>query len=816
MSIYTWNPSLNQGQGAFRRAVGFATGNYPVRIAADDLTGNGLDEFAGNGLDDLVVGNDFDNTITIAFQTAPGQFNRVLTRPIGVGPSNITFVNQPGQNGPDIVVSDQVSGNVSVLLNDGTATSLPTFNQEYRYRAGTGLFDISVDPNTGAQTMVSQLQTVGVAAGDFTGAGSDGLIALNSGAQSFSLLLPDVGQGSFGDPSNSVSLSDPASQIVSLTLPGDQLPSVAILMAGQIWIYRNNMDGNNGNNGDGIFAPPIVVDAGNDPSGFSVAQVNGAPALLAGNVYGDILTLLWDPATQTFAPDRANLHNAPLAVGTIAGTGRQFVVVADEGADQVALYYRVPGTNSFGRPITLSGTSGSPLLAPGAVQTFSVPGDANPYLAVANSLSNNVLLYHYDPTAGQFAFVRSLQVGDDPVSITVAHVTGSNVPDLLVANEGSNNVSVLIGAIDATTGLWTETAYQRLNSGGSGPIAVAVQDSDGAGGPNLLVTNSDGRVVLLPGIGAGGTGSGFFKDIKPQTFNLGQTIVQSLIGPGGQLFVVGGDGSVSVLSGDSFVTIVDQGVTTLGAFGADLVAGMTDGGVALFADNGTLLESANTGILDALAVLQAGNNSLDVFATQRGNDVPIIVTFAIPLVTELPPSAAVAHAGQLPGTELLLVATLLSGGLVETPASNVTTTVTAPEVFGALLPLQLAQADPLSVDDIQPFAYGTRLSDEAQPASWRWQIFPAGVSEALQQRLQMPPVDNDVDQHHKPPMQPQAPENPQPPATRQHAPEDAAVCKELPDAPVRAVPDDARKTEPPRPLDLLAGIAAYLAGTSWS
>ena len=216
-----------------------ATGNLPVRIAAADLT--------GDGLDDLVVANDFDNSVTIAFQqNSMGQFTSLTTHRVGVGPSGIAVANLGGSNGLDIVVSDQVSGDFSVLFNDAAHT----FSQESRYRAGSGPFDI--DTSTGEQTILSQLQTVGVVTGDFTGSASDDLIVVNRGANSFTL-LPNQGQGIFTDPQpgNTYFTSSQASQVVSLTLPGDTLPSVAILMSDlkQIWIYRNQ--------GDGFtFAPP--------------------------------------------------------------------------------------------------------------------------------------------------------------------------------------------------------------------------------------------------------------------------------------------------------------------------------------------------------------------------------------------------------------------------------------------------------------------------------------------------------------------------------------------------------------------------------
>ena len=102
-----------------------------------------------------------------------------------------------------------------------------------------------------------------------------------------------------------------------------------------------------------------MIDAGNDPTGFSVTTIDGRPALLVGNAYGDILTLLYDPTLNNgqggFAPDRTNLQNAPLAVGTTS-TGQQYAVVADQELDQVWLYYRIPGTNQFAAPSRSNGS----------------------------------------------------------------------------------------------------------------------------------------------------------------------------------------------------------------------------------------------------------------------------------------------------------------------------------------------------------------------------------------------------------------------------------------------------------------------------
>jgi hypothetical protein len=710
----------------------FPTGDLPVRIAATDLT--------GDGLDDLVVANAFDNSVTIALQQSDGTFVTV-TRPVGPVPSDIAFLNVPGQNGPDVVISDQVSGDFTVLVNDSTPSSPPTFSQEYRYRAGAGLFDISADPNTGEPSILSQLQTAGLAAGDFTGSGSDALVVLNRGARGFTL-LPTLGQGRFADPlpgNTYFPTGSQPSQVVPITLPGDTLPSVAVLMEdlSQVWIYRTN--------GDGTFAPPVKVDAGNAPTGFSVARVKGQPALLVGNAFGDILTLLYD-GHGGFAPEREDLRDAPLAVGTLPGTGQQYAVVANQQLDQVAVYFRKPGTNRFGRPIPIS-SAARPLLAPGAVQLFTVPGDPEPYLAVANRLSNNVLVFH-GPGTDRFGAPAAYAVGFNPVSITVADLNGDGVPDLIVANYGSNDVSVLIGAVDPTTHAWTETPYQRLNSGGSGPIAVTVRATGGPNGPDLVVTNSDGRVVVLPGIGSGGRGSGFFQGAIPQTIDLGKPIVRSSFDPStGQLFVVGGDGSLSVLDGNRFTPLLGSGVAAVDEFGSLLVAGFSDGSVGLLSADGTLLARDPTGFTDqpsALLVLENGD-VLDIYVTERGGSAPLIVSFPfIAVVTELPPSPPEVQGTGLPGTELLLVATLLSGDLTEVGPANQAEPVPGAEVFALFLPPGPVEGatsamGPVAGTEGGPGARGANDNGESEirppePDVPGWERYPLGVSEALRQR----------------------------------------------------------------------------------
>ena len=102
-------------------------------------------------------------------------------------------------------------------------------------------------------------------------------------------------------------------------------------------------------------------------------------------------------------------------------------------------------------------------------------GDGIPDLIVANSGSNNVLIY---PGLGNGQFGPAINdgngyfVGTNPVGITVANLTGA-LPDLVVADEGSNQVSILLNQ-SQQGGRISFSAGPRLNSGGSGPVSTVV------------------------------------------------------------------------------------------------------------------------------------------------------------------------------------------------------------------------------------------------------------------------------------------------------------------------------------------------------
>ena len=153
-------------------------------------------------------------------------------------------------------------------------------------------------------------------------------------------------------------------------------------------------------------------------------------------------------------------------------------------------------------------------------------GDGIPDLIVANSGGNNVLVYpglgngQFGPPVGG---TTGFPVGTDPTGLTVHDLNGQ--PDLLVADTGSNQVSVLLG--QGTGSSWTLIPGPRIQTD-AGPVAAVVGDLLGDGQTDLAVANSQAdNVQIFPGVGGG-----FFDDKSQatKTFAVGQNPANLFLG----------------------------------------------------------------------------------------------------------------------------------------------------------------------------------------------------------------------------------------------------------------------------------------------
>ena len=116
-----------------------------------------------------------------------------MTLPVGLGVSDVQAVDTTGNGVLDLVVTNKLTGQVSLLRNLGDGTFAPP----EPYRAGTGLYGI--DDSSGSPVVTSLESTAGVVAGPFTPGGPTDLVTINPGSNTLGLLA-GLGQGRFANP----------------------------------------------------------------------------------------------------------------------------------------------------------------------------------------------------------------------------------------------------------------------------------------------------------------------------------------------------------------------------------------------------------------------------------------------------------------------------------------------------------------------------------------------------------------------------------------------------------------------------------------
>ncbi|HUB83279.1 MAG TPA: FG-GAP-like repeat-containing protein [Bryobacteraceae bacterium] len=135
--------------------------------------------------------------------------------------------------------------------------------------------------------------------------------------------------------------------------------------------------------------------------------------------------------------------------------------------------------------------------SPSAIAMGDFKGNGGASLAIANQGSNNVsvLLGNGD---GTFAPAVNYAVGSAPAAIATGDFNGDGSTDLAVANSSDGTVSILLGNGDGT--FQTASAFQA----GTGPVSIAVADFNGDGIPDLVVANAgSNNISVLLGKGDG-------------------------------------------------------------------------------------------------------------------------------------------------------------------------------------------------------------------------------------------------------------------------------------------------------------------------
>jgi hypothetical protein len=390
----------------FSAQQSFATGKTPASVTVADVN--------GDGKPDVIAANDGSNTVSVLLNTtAPGatvpSFAAQQTFATGAGPISIIAADINGDGKPDLVVANNGSNTVSVLLNTtAPGAAVPSFAAQQTFATGSGpqsvaasdvnrdgksdlivanLFagTVSVLLNTTAagaatpsfaaqQTFAAGSQPAAVTTADVNGDGTlDLIIANNTFSGTVSILLNTTASGSatpsFAAQQTFATGSNPGS-VTTADLDGDGKPDLIVANSNDSSVSAL-LNTTASGAATPSFAAQQAFAAGSAPGSISAAEVNGdgKPDLVVANSNDNTVSVLLNAVTPSFAIGgyiSGNWFDPTTGQG---GHGFQFEVLPDnvmlaiwfvftpDGAGQAWLYAQgiyEPTSNTATLPTYLS------------------------------------------------------------------------------------------------------------------------------------------------------------------------------------------------------------------------------------------------------------------------------------------------------------------------------------------------------------------------------------------------------------------------------------------------------------------------------
>ncbi len=473
-SFWFWqeqNDSASQAQASVSAAAAsFATGvTYGVGSTPRHIH-NG--DFDNDGDVDLVLTNLNSGNISVLLNNGSGTYAAAVNYTVGSSPYGVFAADVNKDGYLDLAVGNASSTNVSILLNNGNGTFAAAVNY-------------SVSPNG----------PHGMFAADFDDDGDIDVVSANRSQNNISVLLNN-GAGTFAAAVHYSASGDPEFvRGADFDQDGDIDLATANPSSDTTSVFLGV--------GDGTFAAAVTYAAGDSPFGVESGDVDtdGDQDLVLVTTNGANMQVLMNNGNGTFASAVAyaapgGFAPASVALYDIDNDYDLDVVMSNSNPSSAhAAFLLNAGDGTFGAGTTISGASSSDTGVIAADLDQDGDGD---FATVDISIDAAEVFINTgtNTVGGTFNAAVNYSVGSTPAFVFSADFNHNGKQDLAVANAGVSNISILSGVGDGTFGSATNYTV------GSSPNRLVIADFNNDGDLDIVASNlGSNNVSLLLGNG---------------------------------------------------------------------------------------------------------------------------------------------------------------------------------------------------------------------------------------------------------------------------------------------------------------------------
>ncbi len=405
------------GDGTFQAPRHFHSGAFPWLVASAD--------FNHDGYSDLLLGNSAATNISILMGTPLS-----MTQPDGFAsgtqPKDAAAADFNGDGNADLAVAASADNQVNIFLGQGNGRFTKGVSLAVRQPGAV----LAADLNHDGKTDLAVSSDYGTSI--FLGNG-DGTFTAGATYPTF-----------YGDCTFNAIQNTAAPCFATADFNGDGIPD----LVGALWI-EDTVSFLLGN-GDGTFhLGPQNLTVADVPQGIAVGDFNhdGKIDVAVSGYYGSV-TVFPGNGDSTFGAGVAVATGTTiavgLAVGDVNGDGNLDIVLAGGSSDsEISLgLFAITGNGdmTFNAPVPLLADEG-----PNGVVLADLNGDGLIDIASANLLGDDVTVLINQGNL-TFAPETLYGAGGGPVVVRSANLHANGQPDLIVVNQNSNNVSILLHA----------------------------------------------------------------------------------------------------------------------------------------------------------------------------------------------------------------------------------------------------------------------------------------------------------------------------------------------------------------------------------